>query len=148
MIAKFVFCVMLIMGIRMFANDLNFDLYNALWAISQVESGGNINAIGKNGELGMYQMKPIFVKDINRIIKKELFKLEDRKDRYMSRRMAEIYLIYYGRIYKEKTGKNPDIKVYAKMWKYGPYGWLKGDTNYSERVYNIYKDRIFNRSNL
>lgn len=148
MIAKFVFCVMLILGIRMFANDLNFDLYNALWAISQVESGGNINAIGKNGELGMYQMKPIFVKDINRIIKKELFKLEDRKDRYMSRRMAEIYLIYYGRIYKEKTGKNPDIKVYAKMWKYGPYGWLKEDTDYSERVYNIYKDRIFNRSNF
>ena len=83
------------------------------------ESGGDNNAIGKNGELGCLQLKPIMVREVNRIQKSQVFTLKDRSNRTMSLGMCRIYLKYQTKRYKLATGKAPTVKQLASSWKTG-----------------------------
>lgn len=75
-------------------------------AIEQVESGGDPNAIGDNGEaVGAYQIHKIFVRDVNRILGRKEYEYDDRLDRNKSRQMAEIYLRHYGGTAEEMSRK-------------------------------------------
>ena len=56
---------------------------------------GNPFAVGKTNDLGILQITPIYVKDVNRILGEERFTLDCRIDIDKSLEMFEIYQSYY-----------------------------------------------------
>lgn len=66
-------------------------------AIAFVESGNDPNAVGDGGLLavGMYQIHPVFVEDVNRILKKEAYTLADRWNPIRCREMLGIWFRHY-----------------------------------------------------
>lgn len=88
-------------------------------AIEHVESSGNSDAVGDGGRaVGVLQIHPVMVEDVNRIAKsKKLgvqFTLDDRKDPIKSRHMF--------RIYSEHYSKDASDEVVARRWNGGPRG--------------------------
>lgn len=112
------------------ATNAPADFNDLLDAIEWVESKGNFSAIGDNGNaVGAYQIWPIYVKDVNRILGKEVYTLADRYDRIKSRQMCRIYITHYGRTFEEmaavhcagpdgwKQIKKPKVKEYVQKIK-------------------------------
>ena len=98
------------------------DLLNALIFI---ESRGNDSAIGDrhlvgNEAVGALQIRPIMVREVNRICKKkglkERFTLKDRFDREKSIHMFMIWKRYYH--------KDSNFEAIARSWNGGPR-WKK-----------------------
>jgi hypothetical protein len=98
-------------------------------AIAQVESHGNASAHNsKEDAVGIVQIRPIVVEDVNRINKlegrSERFDLNDRYSPDKSRRMFDVYLTYYGdRLHR--LGKPVTYQTLAKTWNGGPDGYKK-----------------------
>tara|TARA_Y100000385_G_scaffold96696_1_gene100067 strand:- start:1050 stop:1535 length:486 start_codon:yes stop_codon:yes gene_type:complete len=97
------------------------DLLNALIF---VESRGNDSAIGDrhlvgNEAVGALQIRPIMVKEVNRICKRigshQRFTLKDRFDRQKS--------IHMFMIWKEFHHKDSDAEKIARNWNGGPKGY-------------------------
>lgn len=104
-----------------------YGLEELLDAIEQVESGGNPNPIGKNGEIGSFQIKKIYVDDCNRLLtlqgSKKRFTYKDRWDRDKSREMTAIVIQHYGKDFETMArAHNCPPKRYSKSTK--PY-WEK-----------------------
>ncbi len=103
-------------------------------AIEQVESGGDVNAVGEAGELGCMQIRKIYVDDVNRILGHDKYTYGDRRDRAKSRKMTEIYIYHYaiGIVYKVDDGL---LEVMARIHNGGPNGYKKESTlAYWEKV--------------
>lgn len=70
-------------------------------AIAQVESDTGKHPdtyeIGPDGELGMYQITPIYVAEVNRILGGNIYALKDRKDNAKARNMTKIHISYHGK---------------------------------------------------
>ena len=97
---------------------------NLIRAIIMVESNGNDSAIGDkhligNEAIGALQIRPIMVREVNRICKLTnsdiRFKLKDRFDRNKSIQMFFIW--------KEYHHKNDSNEVIARNWNGGPKGY-------------------------
>ena len=95
-----------------------------LTALIFVESRGNDSAIGDrhlvgNEAVGALQIRPIMVKEVNRILKiqgkTERFDLKDRFDRQQSIRMFMVWKNYHH--------KNSEPEVIARNWNGGPKGY-------------------------
>jgi len=94
----------------------------------------------KESAIGKYQIRPIFVEDVNRIIGEDVYTHEDARDKTKAQNMIRIYLVYYGNRYKERTGLAPDAEVLARIFNGGPIGCNKLATkNYGLRAKNYYK---------
>lgn len=80
-------------------------------ALIWVESKGDCMAIGKKNDVGVLQITPILVKDVNRILKEERYSLEDRYIREKSIEMFNIVQDHY----------NPqhDFHWALKLWNSG-----------------------------
>lgn len=66
-------------------------------AIREVESNGNVCAVGDGGNaVGAYQIHKIYVDDVNRIAGTN-YTYDDRLDERKSREMVKIYLTHYGK---------------------------------------------------
>ena len=98
-------------------------------ALILVESRGNDSAIGDRhivgGEaVGALQIRPIMVREVNRILKiqksDKRFKLKDRFDRDKTLEM------FY--IWKNFHHKDSDFEKIARNWNGGPSGYKKGRT--------------------
>lgn len=90
-------------------------------AIIQVESGGNPYAIGDNGyAVGILQIHPIMVRDVNRIVGYDKYDLNDRYDINKSKEMFWIYTNHYS---KDETNE-----IIARRWNGGPRGDKKEST--------------------
>ncbi|MBO4304637.1 MAG: transglycosylase SLT domain-containing protein [Lentisphaeria bacterium] len=90
-----------------------------------VESGGNPAAVGDRGRaVGLYQIHPIYVADVNRIAG-TFYTLSDRTDPAKSREMVMIYLRHYGERYERITGKKATLEILAAIHNGGPDGWKK-----------------------
>ncbi|MCK9482829.1 MAG: lytic transglycosylase domain-containing protein [Candidatus Marinimicrobia bacterium] len=115
-----ILAVITIVGISQADND------RLIQALIQVESSGNDQAIGDGGlAVGCLQIHPIFVKDVNRIIGKDKYTLQDRYSRAKSIEMANIYLNHYGGTIEER----------ARKFNGGPNGHQKKATeNYWRKV--------------
>lgn len=82
--------------------------------VIQVESEGKFDAVGDGGKaVGILQIHPITVRDVNRIIGEDLYSYDDRLCPLKSIEMFEIYQAYY----------NPDknLEKAAKLWNGGPH---------------------------
>jgi len=110
---------------------------NLINALIMVESSGNDSAVGDThlGEpsIGVLQIRPIMVREVNRILKlkgtKHRYKLKDRWDRENS---IEMFLIW-----KEFHHSDSDYEEIARSWNGGTNGLKNPKTyNYWKRVEN------------
>ena len=86
-----------------------------------IESAGNNSAIGDNGKaVGCLQIHPIMVRDVNRILGKEVYTLSDRLSRQKSVEMASIYFNHYC--------KGDTEEQMVRKWNGGPKGDRKKST--------------------
>ena len=101
----------------------------------QVESSGNVNAIGDGGKaVGCLQIHPVVVEDVNRIYQTK-YTEKDRLNKAKSMSICRLYLKYYGTRYQLKTGKKADIYILASMWCAGPDGYKQIKTNENVQKY-------------
>lgn len=116
-----------------------YTMDDLLSAIEQVESNGNADAVGDNGQaIGSFQIHKIYVDDVNRIKGNDIFTYKDRWNKHLSREMTKIYLTHYG---KGKT-----IEQIAALHVAGPDGWKQLETskavqNYVHKVMRELKRR-------
>ena len=97
-----------------------------LSALIQIESGGNDHARGRHGELGALQIKPILVRDVNRIMGTS-YAHQQVTNRATATFIANAYLSHYGR--------NLSDESLARLWQGGPKGLRKASTRaYGRRV--------------
>jgi hypothetical protein len=97
-----------------------------LSALIQIESGGNDQAKGRHGELGALQIKPILVRDVNRIMGTH-YAHAQVTNRAVSIFIAESYFAHYGRHLSDES--------LARIWQGGPTGLRKSSTRaYGRRV--------------
>jgi len=97
-------------------------------ALIYVESRGKENAIGDthlgSPSVGVLQIRPIMVREINRILKRKKsdkrFKLKDRFSREKSIEMFHIWQSYHL--------PNSSDEVIARCWNGGPKGWKRKST--------------------
>lgn len=99
-------------------------------AIAEVESGNNRFAVGKDGEVGILQIRMIMVDECNRILKREEFSSADRWSVDRSIEMFNVYTSFWN----AKTGDYSDEGM-ARRWNGGPAGHMKSSTvKYWQRV--------------
>jgi hypothetical protein len=97
-----------------------------LSALIQIESNGNDQAKGRHGELGALQIRPIMVRDINRIMGTHYVHAQVT-NRATATFIAQSYFAHYGR--------NLSDESLARIWQGGPRGAKKSSTRlYGKRV--------------
>ena len=79
-------------------------------ALIIVESEGNPNAVGKTNDVGILQITPIYVEEVNRIIDTPKYNLEMRKSVEYSLEMFEIYQAHH----------NPDKDIIRAIKLHNP----------------------------
>ena len=97
-----------------------------LSALIQIESAGNDLARGKHGELGALQIKPIMVRDANRLMGTS-YTHQQVTNRTISIFIANAYLSHYGR--------NLSDESLARLWQGGPKALKRSSSRaYGRRV--------------
>lgn len=111
-------------------------------AIAIVESG-NIETKYNHKEkaCGKWQLRPIYIKDVNRIFKTD-FKIMDAFNPVKARSIVTLYLTYWGKQYEKKTGKEVTDEVYSKIHNGGPNGWKKEAT---EKYWKKVKEVLYGK---
>jgi hypothetical protein len=108
-------------------------------SIVWVESKGNANAKSKDGSVGIIQIKPVMVKEVNRICKikgiDKRFTLADRKNPSKSAEMFWIYQEFYNPDINRDSLSKKDMEIMARKWNGGPEGHRKkATTKYWRKV--------------
>jgi len=102
-------------------------LSRVLAAIIMVESAGDKLAVNeKENAVGLLQIRPIMVEDVNRILQKQAYTLEDRTDPNKSVEMFWVYQKHYTRV--ERIGRIVTLEDIACNWNSGPNGYRKSCT--------------------
>jgi len=112
-------------------------------ALIQVESSGNDSCIGDRHlivpSVGCLQIRPIMVKEVNRIL--EILgddKRYKKEDRYSREKSIEMFLIW-----KDYHHKDHSDEVIARSWNGGPKGPLKKKTiHYWYKVQKVLEDSV------
>ena len=87
---------------------------------------------------GELQIRKPYLKDVNALVGprrmtqfwgKPRLDMQDMKDPAKARWVAKVYLIHYGREYREDTGRHPTLEVYARIHNGGPDGWRRSSTD-------------------
>lgn len=103
-------------------------------AISIVESNKNPKAVSGD-QVGLLQIRPIMVKDCNRILKFQgSSKRYSLKDRLNPKKSKEMFCIYQG-YYNPKR----NIEHAIRLWNGGPSYTKKGTQEYYQKVRKVYK---------
>jgi len=93
-------------------------------ALIFVESRGNENAVGDKNDVGILQITPIYVKEVNRILGETVYYLEDRYDKEKSLEMFEIIQTYRNpqrdinkaiKLHNPRAGKQYAYKIKEQM---------------------------------
>ena len=97
-----------------------------LSALIQIESHGNDQAKGRHGELGALQIKPILVRDVNRIMGTH-YAHAQVTNRTISLFIANAYLAHYGKHLSDES--------LARIWQGGPKALMRPSSRaYGRRV--------------
>ena len=80
------------------ANEITAIDYDAVcYGLAYAESLCDPDAVGDNGKaIGAYQIHPIYVKDVNRILGRQEYTPQDRWSQALSKEMVLVYLKHYG----------------------------------------------------
>jgi hypothetical protein len=103
---------------------------NVLQKIIHIESKGNPTAVGDKGTaVGLLQIRPIMIDEINRLLGEQKFSLEDRWDSLKS-----IEMFY---TFNEIVNPDWNEELVARRWN----GGIRGERNSKTDVYwNKYKE--------
>lgn len=101
------------------------DWEKLILALIEVESNGNEKAIGKTNDVGVLQITPVYLADVNRILGNEIYCLNCRFDRQKSIEMFEIYQSHY----------NPNKNIERAIRLHNP----RAGEKYREKVFNEFK---------
>lgn len=120
-------------------------------SIVWVESKGDVNARSRDGSLGIIQIKPVMVKEVNRICKikgmDKRFTLSDRRDPDKSKEMFWIYQEFYHPELNWDSVSTKQMESMARKWNGGPKGEKKrGTRKYWKKVSNRLSLEIENRN--
>jgi len=97
-------------------------------ALVQVESGGNVNAIGDGGaSFGCLQIQRGVIADVNRVYKTHYSHI-DAFDKRKAESICRKYLSYWGKHYEKVTNKTATLEILARIWNGGPNGYKKAQT--------------------
>ena len=101
-----------------------------LEAMIIVESNGNDSCIGDKNlgrpSVGCLQIRPIMVREVNRILRKQKIKKKyTLNDRYSRKKSIEMFYIWRDYHHSEDSDE-----VIARCWNGGPKGWKKKSTRY------------------
>ena len=97
-------------------------------ALIQVESNGNVEAVGDNGKaFGCLQIWNIVIQDVNRIYKTR-YKHKDAFNKNKSKQICRLYLTYWGKHYERVTHNKITYEILARIWNGGPKGYRKFQT--------------------
>ncbi len=121
------------------AKQQTYDVF--LKALAQKESGGDPNAWNhKEDACGLYQIRQIYLNDVNRILGYRKFACEDRWDAKKSGLMVVIYLDYYAT--PRRLGHKPTWYDRARIQNGGPNGWRRCSTiKYGKDVVRLMKEK-------
>jgi beta-glucosidase/6-phospho-beta-glucosidase/beta-galactosidase len=98
-----------------------------LLALALVESSNNTNAIGDDGlSWGLYQIRPVYVEDVNRILGVNMYRHIDAMDPTHAQAMVVIYIDHYAT--PERLGRPVTDEDRARIHNGGPTGWKKRKT--------------------
>lgn len=90
--------------------------------IVQIESNFDVNAFNPSEDAaGLFQVRPVMVREINRLLKEEKYSLEDR---YSITRSVEMFSDYNNIVNPEW-----DYEKSARMWNGGITGMKKSSTD-------------------
>lgn len=93
----------------------------AIQLLIAVESGGDRQAFNmKEQAIGVLQIRPIMIDDVNRILGFEKYSHADCWDPTKSIEIAEVYLEHYGT--EERLGHKPTLRDMGLLWCAGPDG--------------------------
>lgn len=93
---------------------------NLVNAIIYVESRGDVNAHNVSEDaVGVLQIRPIMVKEVNRVLGFDKYTLQDRWDKQKSIEMFNVI---------RQTTPNPTNEKIARNWNGGPNGYKKKST--------------------
>ena len=104
---------------------------NLIDAMIQVESLGNVSAVGDlhlvgNEAVGALQIRPIMLREVNRILKiQKSIKRYKKKDRFSREKSIEMFLVW-------KNYHHPEggFETIARNWNGGPRGYKNKRTEY------------------
>lgn len=103
-------------------------------ALIQVESEGKADAVGKTNDVGILQITPIYVKDVNRIIGEDKYDLSCRTDTEKSLEMFEILQNHY----------NPDKDIDKAIKLHNPKASQSYRTKIMEQIEIIKTNLSYN----
>ena len=113
--------------------------------LRHVESSDGAQTEGKRGEVGPLQVTQAVVSDVNSLYG-TTYELGDMYDLGKAETVARMYLQYWGERYKVKTGRDPVVETYFRIWNGGPSGYKKSSTDkYWEKV-KVTWDKIKTRT--
>lgn len=107
--------------------EITYD--NLIQALIQVESEGIEDIHGDIGlkegpSVGVLQIRPIMVREVNRILKlQKINKKYKLKDRYSRKKSIEMF-----NIWREFYHADGNFEVISRTWNGGPKGYLKKTT--------------------
>jgi hypothetical protein len=112
-----------------------------LKALAQKESGGDPNAWNeKENAAGLYQIRPCYVADVNRIVGYQRFTDSDRWNPKQSALMVVIYLDHYAT--PKRLDHKPTWYDKARIHNGGPDGWRRCSTiKYGKDVVRLMKEQ-------
>jgi hypothetical protein len=129
------------------AQNREATMKNVLYSsIVWVESKGNATARSKDGSLGIVQILPVMVKEVNRICKikgiNKTFTLQDRLNPEKSEQMFWIFQNFYNPNINWETITMSEMEIIARKWNGGPKGHTKSATkHYWKKVSKlVYRD--------
>ena len=109
-----------------------------------IESSGDPNAVGAHDDVGILQITPIYLMDVNRILGKEVYKLNDRYDPAKSKQMTRVYLTHYA----PKICRDEAVSVLDRLLILGAihHGGPKGYTKHAKHMtsYRIKISKYYN----
>lgn len=117
----FVFLIPLLSYGKVWTKEELKPLFNA---IEKVESLNGI--FGKNNEVGCYQIRKVYVDDVNRIIGKKTYTYNDRFNKELSEQMMIVYINHY--CTEKRIGRKPSWEDVARIHNGGPNGFKKVST--------------------
>jgi hypothetical protein len=114
-------------------------LTELILALCLIESSLDPNAIGDRGEaVGILQIHECVIQDVNRIYGTE-YNLNDRYDPMLSKMICRKYLKYWGKVYYQRTNKQPTAEVLAKIWNGGALAYEKTNPIVVQRLDNYWR---------
>ena len=103
--------------------SINNEVPELIEALIQVESRGNDSAIGdrhlSEPSVGVLQLRPIMVREVNRILRKQKIKKKYKlSDRFSRDKSIEMFLVW-------KNYHHPEggFETIARNWNGGPWGY-------------------------